>query len=375
MINKNNLVEKSRNVVAMQCFSMGLQELKILDVYLSKIDPRDKNTRAVVFKKTEYEQLLGLEKIDAKRLEEYVTHLMRNIINIPLSDKKFRKHVLFPNATFEKINGEWTIALEINPQLDEVFFNIENLGYIRYRLQYTVKLQSKYDIKLYLFFKLHEYNKPCAFNIQLSELKEKIECTQKSYNKYFLFNQKVLAPSVQRINSFTDINVEYKKPYGEDYIEFIVRKKTKEELQKQDELEQLEQKTPEELQSTEEHQLTEEPVKESVGLDNKYNLPLDVLQDEDYDLDLLETKVRQAIPSADENKMQEIFQVVNIKYNPKNAKAPFLYYLGILKKTLLERTELGKQDKIEQAKKNKFHNFDQRDYDYDALLHELNGLG
>jgi plasmid replication initiation protein len=375
MINKNNLVEKSRNMVAMQCFSMGLQELKILDVYLSKIDPRDKNTRAVVFKKTEYEQLLGLEKIDAKRLEEYVTHLMRNIINIPLSDKKFRKHVLFPNATFEKINGEWTIALEINPQLDEVFFNIENLGYIRYRLQYTVKLQSKYDIKLYLFFKLHEYNKPCAFNIQLSELKEKIECTQKSYNKYFLFNQKVLAPSVQRINSFTDINVEYKKPYGEDYIEFIVRKKTKEELQKQDELEQLEQKTPEELQSTEEHQLTEEPVKESVGLDNKYNLPLDVLQDEDYDLDLLETKVRQAIPSADENKMQEIFQVVNIKYNPKNAKAPFLYYLGILKKTLLERTELGKQDKIEQAKKNKFHNFDQRDYDYDALLHELNGLG
>jgi plasmid replication initiation protein len=256
------------------------------------------------------------------------------------------------------------------------------LGYIRYRLKYTVKLQSKYDIKLYLFLKLYEYDKPYTFKILLSELKEKLECEKVSYAEYKIFNRAVLKPAVQRINDFTDIEVTYTKPrrksyetVEDEYIEFTILRKKEDKKTVEAKEQQLEQKTPEELQSTEEHQLTEEPVKEPVELDNKYNIPLDVLQDEDYDLDLLETKVRQAIPSADENKMQEIFQVVNIKYNPQKAQAPFLYYLGILKKTLIERTELGKQDKIEKAKKNAFHNFDERDYDYDSLLHELNGLG
>jgi hypothetical protein len=346
----------------------------------------------VTFTKSEFEELLGIDRIRTEKLKLCTKHLIENTVYIELPDGGYDFYNLFSSAKtrVEKRSendkvGQVIIKLNINQELDPVFFNIKNLGYIRYRLKYVIELKYKYDIKLYLLFKLHEYKKPYVFKIQFLELKKEIECNNKSYRDYAIFNRAVLKPSIQRINNFTDINVTYRKSRKDEDILFTISRKTKDELKamkKKDQLEQLEQKVkkvkeePQQLeQSTEAPQPTEEPVKESVGLDNKYNLPLDVLQDEDYDLDLLETKVRQAIPSADENKMQEIFQVVNIKYNPKNAKAPFLYYLGILKKTLLERTELGKQDKIEQAKKNKFHNFDQRDYDYDALLHELNGLG
>jgi hypothetical protein len=45
-------------------------------------------------------------------------------------------------------------------------------------------------------------------------------------------------------------------------------------------------------------------------------------------------------------------------------------------KLVLEK-ELDNQQQKEESdkqKKNKFHNFTQRDYDYDALMHTLNGL-
>jgi plasmid replication initiation protein len=266
--------------------------------------------------------------------------------------------------------------------LDEVFFNIESLGYIRYRLKHTVKLQSKYDIKLYLFFKLYEYNKPCTFNIQLSELKEKIECTQKSYNKYFLFNQKVLAPSVQRINSFTDINVEYKKPYGEDYIEFIVRKKTKEELQKQEELEQLEQKTTEELQQTE--QPIEEPTTQILPneIESPYNLPMAVLEDaEQEDIDILVNLIEGVYSNADIDKCNDVFKRVNVQCTfPKDTKSYYKYYRSILK--LVLEKELSNQQQAKEQKeqseqnthKTDFHNFEERNTDYDAILRRLNNI-
>jgi plasmid replication initiation protein len=383
MIDEYAIIEKSRNVVMMQCLNLNERELKILDIYLSRIDPRDTSTREVTFTKSEFEELLGIDRIRTEKLKLCTKHLIENTVYIELPDGGYDFYNLFSSAKtrVEKRSendkvGQVIIKLNINQELDPVFFNIKNLGYIRYRLKYVIELKYKYDIKLYLLFKLHEYNKPYIFKISFSELKKEIECTKKSYNEYKAFNQFVLKPSVQRINDFTDINVTYRKSRKDEDILFTISRKTKDKLKamkKKNELEKLEQKAKEEPQQTE--QPTEEPVKESVELDNKYNIPLDVLQDEDYDLDLLETKVRQAIPSADENKMQEIFQVVNIKYNPQKAQAPFLYYLGILKKTLIERTELGKQDKIEKAKKNAFHNFDERDYDYDSLLHELNGLG
>jgi plasmid replication initiation protein len=367
MIDENGIIEKSRNMVAMQCFSLGEQELKILDVYLSRIDPRDTSTREVTFTKREYEELLGVDRIRTENLKKYVHHLMSNIVSVKVPNGS-HEYVLFPTARImaEKRSeddsvGQVTIKLSINYDLDPIFFNIKHLGYIKYRLKNVIALKYKYDIKLYLFLKLHEYPQQHRFTISLEELKKQIECNKKTYDKYYEFNKAVLKPAVQRINDFTDIEVEYKKPRKQSCEEEVV-------------IFTISRKKEEKKNINVKEQVLEQPIEESVKQDNKYNIPLDVFHDEDFDLDLLEVKVRQAIPSANENKMQEIFQAVNIKYNPKKAQAPFLYYLGILKKTLLERTELGKQDKIEQAKKDDFHNFEERrDFeDLDGLVRGLN---
>ncbi len=352
MLDENNIIEKSRNVVAMQCLSLSENELKIFDTYLSRINPRDKKSRYVTFSKSEYEKLLGVERLDANRLNEYVKHLMQHIITIDIGNG-WDNFVLFPTAKFRKAArsendsiGEYYITLDINHDLDSVFFDIKSLGYIRYRLKYTLKLKNKYDMKTYLFLKTYEYDAPYTFSIPLEDFKKKIECTGQSYDEYTIFNNRILKQSIARINDITDLKVTYKKPrkksYEQEMITFTVSRKNNDK------------------------NYVKEPSK--INNSNIYNLPEEVVTDENFDIDILIFKIKQVIKNADENKISSILQRVNLKYDNNKAKSPFLYYLGILKKVLEQ--ELNNIEN--RTPRTSFHNFEQRDIDYEAILRKLN---
>ena len=44
MLNENNLVSKSKTIIDLKNLDLNLQELKVLDVYLSKINPKNIDT-------------------------------------------------------------------------------------------------------------------------------------------------------------------------------------------------------------------------------------------------------------------------------------------------------------------------------------------
>lgn len=55
----NLVVQKSRPLLSLWQSDFSLQELKILDVYLGRINSHDKEHRSVVFRKGELENIFG----------------------------------------------------------------------------------------------------------------------------------------------------------------------------------------------------------------------------------------------------------------------------------------------------------------------------
>ena len=138
-------VQKSLPLFALWRSELTLAEFKILDTYLSRIDSHKPEKRAVMFEKGELEKILGVKKINNQDLETRLKHLMGNVIEIPDESMKkgFRLVTLFEEAVAEQDDyGLWQVKLECTQKAMKYFFNIENLGYLRYKLRCITSLTS-----------------------------------------------------------------------------------------------------------------------------------------------------------------------------------------------------------------------------------------
>ena len=67
-----------------------------------------------------------------------------------MDDKKIHKIALFDEAQGEiDKNGLWQIKLTCTAQAMKYVFNIEDLGYLRYKLRCITKLTSRYTYILF----------------------------------------------------------------------------------------------------------------------------------------------------------------------------------------------------------------------------------
>jgi len=211
-INENSLVEKSRFLLGMKAPNYELGELKILDTYLARINARDPNTQAVTFTKEEYESLMGFVDSRPETLRKRTEGLLGKVVTIPLEDGKkgWRKLTLFTKAEcIQDEYGGYVVNLNCNPELQPIFFNIENAGYLRYRLKNILPLTSKHSMLLYLYVKDNVFRTP--FSIDLKELRKLIGATQKSYDSFKEFRRRVLDKAIEEVNEKTDIIVSYER--------------------------------------------------------------------------------------------------------------------------------------------------------------------
>ncbi|RTZ61343.1 MAG: hypothetical protein DSZ31_00450, partial [Gammaproteobacteria bacterium] len=81
--------------------------------------------------------------------------------------------------------------------------------YTLYELKYILFLSVQYAPALYEFLKKNE--KLGEFKISVEKLREILGATAKSYIFWTRFEERVLAPAVEDINSKTDISVSYRK--------------------------------------------------------------------------------------------------------------------------------------------------------------------
>lgn len=204
-------VQKSLPLFALWRSELTLAEFKILDTYLSRIDSHKPEKRVVTFAKGELEKILKVKKINNHDLETRLKHLMGNVIEIPDESVKkgFRLVTLFEEAVAEQDNyGLWQVKLECTQKAMRYFFNIENLGYLRYKLRCITSLTSRYTYIMFIYLEANRYRK--SWNVSLDELRKILDCDNEKYAKEFkYFNRDVLKKVQKEMITKTECKYSY----------------------------------------------------------------------------------------------------------------------------------------------------------------------
>lgn len=204
-------VQKSLPLFALWRSELTLAEFKILDTYLSRIDSHKPDKRAVMFEKGELEKILGVQKINNKELEERLKHLMGNVVKIPDGDERkgFRLISLFEEAVAEQDDyGLWQVKLECTQKAMKYIFNIENLGYLRYKLRCITSITSRYTYIMFVYLEANRFRK--SWEVPLNELKEILNCDkEETYKEFKRFNDRLLKRVQAEMHEKTECRYEY----------------------------------------------------------------------------------------------------------------------------------------------------------------------
>lgn len=204
---KNLILQKSNPLLTLSETSMTLVELKILDVYLSRINSHDINSRLVKFGKGELEKILDVVKIPKSELTKRLTNLFQ-IVTIKDKSETITLS-LFEMARYSQddLTGLWNIELCCTVSAMKYIFNIENLGYLKYRLKNVINLTSRYSYVLYLYLENNRFRK--SFVVALDELKQILNCNADRYNTFKCFNAEILKKCQKELTDKTNLKFDY----------------------------------------------------------------------------------------------------------------------------------------------------------------------
>lgn len=203
-------VQKSQPLFALWRSQLTLAEFKILDTYLARIDSRNPDRRTVEFEKGELEKILGVQKINIDELKDRLGHLMCTVELIdPDKPNAFRKIALFEEAYAEQDHyGLWNVSLTCTQKAMQYFFNIEQLGYLRYKLRCITSLTSRYAYIMFTYLEANRFRNP--WQVDLQELKNILNCEKEElYKEYKYFNAKILKRVQQELIKKTECKYKY----------------------------------------------------------------------------------------------------------------------------------------------------------------------
>ena len=201
-------VQKSLPLFSLWRSDMSLAEFKILDTYLSRINSHEPDKRTVVFTKGELEQLLGVKKINKPDLSARLKGLGRFVELEKENSKKLHQVALFEEAYGEvDENGQWTVKLTCTAKAMKYVFNVEKLGYLRYKLRCITSLTSRYTYVLFMYLESNRFRK--SWEVNLEELRQLLNCTEDYYKEFFRFNQKVLQRCQRELHEKTECRFTY----------------------------------------------------------------------------------------------------------------------------------------------------------------------
>lgn len=205
----NAVVQKSKPLLLLTETKLTLPELKILDVFLSRINSHDPDKTSVMFERGELEKILQVTRLNEKDLDLRLYHLFTSVkIQDDDDPRGFVRIGLMSRAEANQDEfGQWQVLLKCTEDAKKYIFNIENIGYLKYRLSLVVNLTSRYSYTLVLYLLDNRYRE--SWVIDLDALRVLLGCTSKSYKQYKVFNDRVLKICKMEIESKTDLRFQY----------------------------------------------------------------------------------------------------------------------------------------------------------------------
>lgn len=230
-LNGNYIVQKSRTLLTASDIEYTTNQLKMIDTYLSCINSRDSDNDTIIFPLKEYENLVGIKKMKTREVATWLQTLSTLAITIYGDDgNEIDVLPLFSRLStkVDSSSGERLVYLKCNEEAKPYFFNLEDKGYVSYKLSNVTSMKSKHSIHLYQYLKANIYRH--KWSISLCNLKESVfHLESDMYQDNFkYFRVKILDKAIEEINLKTDIDVKYEAvaPSGKvQDIKFTVSEK------------------------------------------------------------------------------------------------------------------------------------------------------
>lgn len=202
-------VQKSRPLTALWQSDLSLAEFKILDAYLARINSKNPDQRTVELPKGELERALGVKRINREDLKQRLAHLSQTIDLDPTNKKKIHQVALFEEAQAEQDdNGIWQIRLTCTSAAMRYFFNVEKLGYLRYKLRCITSLTSRYTYILFIYLESNRFRE--TWEVNLDELKQILNChAEETYKEFKRFNDLILKKCQKELAEKTECRFFY----------------------------------------------------------------------------------------------------------------------------------------------------------------------
>lgn len=188
--------------------TMTRQTAKLLRLLITQIAKEDKDLKTYKCDIKELAKFLGIEEKNMYRdIQKACEELMKSIIYI-----KDEKAWTMLHWTSKAEYKDGIVTLKLSDEIKQYVIELKNY-FTQYRIENILNFNSFYAIRIYEILKCEKAEKKRnKIEIEIQELKEKLECTKK-YKNINDFKKKTIDVAIKEINEKSDITVtaEYKK--------------------------------------------------------------------------------------------------------------------------------------------------------------------
>lgn len=204
VVHANELVEAS--------YSLSIDELRVIALASTKVNSREANVGEIRINVAEYAEAYSLNhgRIYSD-LRDAVKSIMRKPVRV-FDGKKVQEYSWLVKNEYVTDSGSYVI-IEFSKYIEPYLFELKE-RFTAINFEYAAKLNTPFSFRLYQWLykarnlKSSRTGGTITVQIELDWMKSQAGISGE-YNRWQHFNDRVISPSIDRINSNTDLSVIY----------------------------------------------------------------------------------------------------------------------------------------------------------------------
>lgn len=202
VVKANELIQKSR-------FSLSLQQQKVVLYLISQITPFDEDFKLYEFSIVEFCKVCGIDYDSGKNyadLKAAIKEIADKSVWIRLANGKQTLVRWIEKPYIDDNSG--LIQIKLDADMKPYLLQLKE-NFTQYELLWTLNFKSKYTIRLYELVKSIHYHELDTYSrdFTLEELRGMLGA--ETYKTYQTFKVRVLEPSIEEVNQYSDKNVSF----------------------------------------------------------------------------------------------------------------------------------------------------------------------
>lgn len=218
---RDRLVVKSNDLIQKSRFSLTVQQQRVILYLISRIGYGDEDFKEYDFNIKDFCRVCGLYDESGKHyaeLKRQVKAIRDKSMWIEISEGEEVLLGWLDGARISRNSGK--IKVRLNEDMKPYLLQLRE-NFTKYEIANVLCMRSKYSIRLYELVKSLHFQEFETYvkTFSIEELRKRLDA--ETYPRFCNFNQRVLKPAVQEINTYTDKEVSYELVKNGKMVEAI----------------------------------------------------------------------------------------------------------------------------------------------------------